>query len=327
MKIKKILLLVSMLAVMFSLAGCDESKEKPFEYDETDIVLHTMGSFITYSNIPEEYADYYLTDGNDYEKSAIKGIKQAQTTDNVGEFENYAVYADSVVDGTFTIDMVDGKIVNNDDSVSVTINNKAANRDVEITVKYIENADYYIMYNELSASINDNTVENALLNNYYTYGIDPNETIANSGCSSFEEFVELQKIQTLSQQGIYRYEPVEMVVSAVYSKSELMKQAGMNTLIGMGTVFVVLIFISFIISLFKYLPALFAKKPKIEVEKKAEPVKAAPVAEAPKAADENLVDDAELVAVIMAAIYAASGQAGAVSKDKLVVRSIKKVKR
>ena len=56
----------------------------------------------------------------------------------------------------------------------------------------------------------------------------------------------------------------EMVVSAVYSKAELMKQAGMNTLLGMGTVFVVLIFISFIISLFKFLPALFAKKPKIE---------------------------------------------------------------
>jgi sodium pump decarboxylase gamma subunit len=122
-----------------------------------------------------------------------------------------------------------------------------------------------------------------------------------------------------------------MVVNAVYSKSELMAQAGRNTLIGMGTVFVVLIFISFIISLFKYLPALFAKKPKIEPETK--PAAPAPIqTPAPAAkpvASENLMDDAELVAVITAAVYAASASegSGAVSRDKLIVRSIKRARR
>jgi hypothetical protein len=42
--------------------------------------------------------------------------------------------------------------------------------------------------------------------------------------------------------------------------------------------------------------------------------------------EEELVDDGELVAVITAAIMAANGGA-AVSADKLVVRSIKRVKR
>lgn len=306
MKIKKLLLLVSMLAVMFSLAGCDGEMEKPFEYDETEIVLHTMSSFLTYANISDVYADYYLTDGNDFEKSAIKGVKQAQDTDKVGAFEDYSDCSLALNMGTFNIDMVDAKIVNGEDYVSVTIINNAANRDVEVTVKYVENAEYYMEYNETIA--------------YYA---------AYYGMTEADAHIQLgyQIEEQLAYSGLYPFIPEEMVVSAVYSKAELMKQAGMNTLIGMGTVFVVLIFISFIISLFKYLPALFAKKPEVKVEpKKAEPAKAAPVA---VAKEENLANDAELVAVITAAIYAATGQAGsgAVSKDKLVVRSIKRVKR
>ena len=44
-----------------------------------------------------------------------------------------------------------------------------------------------------------------------------------------------------------------MTVDAQYSTGEILKKAGLNTLLGMGTVFMVLIFISLIISLFKYL--------------------------------------------------------------------------
>ncbi len=305
MKIKKLLLLVSMLAVMFSLAGCDEKYEKPFEYDEEEIVIHTMSSFLTYSNISDEYADYYLTAGNEFEQSAIKGINQAKTTDNVGEFDDYSSCAMAINNGTFDIDMVDAKIVNSKDSVMVTVINEAANRDVEISVKFIENAEYYMDYNEILAS------------NAAYYGIPEAEIEAQIGD---------QIAYQLSSEGIYPYEPVEMVVTAVYSTAELMKQAGLNTLIGMGTVFIVLIFISFIISLFKYLPALLAKKPKVEeipVKKEAAP--STPVA----VKEENLLNDAELVAVITAAIYAAAGQSGngAVSKDTLVVRSIKRVRR
>ena len=45
-------------------------------------------------------------------------------------------------------------------------------------------------------------------------------------------------------------------VNAQYGMSEILEKAGLNTLLGMGTVFVMLIFMSFIISLFKYVPAL-----------------------------------------------------------------------
>ena len=54
---------------------------------------------------------------------------------------------------------------------------------------------------------------------------------------------------------------------------------------------------------------------------------AAPVAK-PAPVVEELVDDSELVAVIMAAIYASMASEGkAVSKDGLVVRSIRRSRR
>ena len=110
-----------------------------------------------------------------------------------------------------------------------------------------------------------------------------------------------------------------MDVSAHYSTGEILKKAGLNTVLGMGTVFVVLIFISFIIYLLGYIPKLqekLANKDKKVEEKKEAPVQAAP---APAAAAE---DDAELVAVIAAAIAAAEGT----STDGFVVRSIKRRK-
>ena len=109
------------------------------------------------------------------------------------------------------------------------------------------------------------------------------------------------------------------------------EQALLNTLMGMGTVFAVLIFISFLISLFKYIPSIerALKNRSSKKEKKAaqeeRPAPKRPILEE-VVEEEELVDDGELVAVITAAIMAANGGA-AVSADKLVVRSIKRVKR
>ncbi len=106
-----------------------------------------------------------------------------------------------------------------------------------------------------------------------------------------------------------------------------MAKAGLNTLIGMGTVFVVLILISFIISLFGYIPKIQAafskKKASTEEAPKAAPAPAAP---APAVAEEvvDYSDDLELVAVIAAAIAAYEGET---TTDGFVVRSIRKVNR
>lgn len=323
---KKFLLVVSMLTVMLSLSGCGEELDKPFEYDEQQIVLDTMSAFEQYKNVSDEFADYYLNDGDEFTKSAVKGIKQAENNDKVGEFEDFSQYinvAEPVPADKYTI-------VNSADSVSVTVVNSAQNRDVEITVKFVENPTYYMEYDKLASTISVEGFRQELA----MYGWDEQEYLDAYGFSSAEEVVDMALSSIdyeLQSEGILPYTAEEMVVSAVYSKSELMASAGRNTLIGMGTVFVVLIFISFIISLFKFLPALFAKKPKLEIEKPSEAAKTQekPVTKETAASnDDDLMNDAELVAVITAAIYAASGSAaGATSKDKLIVRSIRRARR
>ena len=101
-------------------------------------------------------------------------------------------------------------------------------------------------------------------------------------------------------------------VNAEFSTGEILKKAGLNTLLGMGTVFAVLIFISIIISLFKFIPS-GNKKPA-----QAAPVKAETVPVVEETVEET--DDLELIAVISAAIAAAEGT----STDGFVVRSIRR---
>lgn len=108
-----------------------------------------------------------------------------------------------------------------------------------------------------------------------------------------------------------------------YTIGEILQKAAMNTILGMGTVFIVLIFISLVISCFNFIPAIqakFGKKKKEEELSKPAPVKtaAAPAPAAP--AEEELVDDGELVAAITAAICAYQGT----SSDGFVVRSIRR---
>lgn len=128
------------------------------------------------------------------------------------------------------------------------------------------------------------------------------------------------------------YELTQIVVSAQYTMGELLQMAGMNTLMGMGVVFLALIFISLIISLFKFLPGSGAKQQKAKEEAKKAAAENAAIAKQNTAAipsvSENLMDNKELVAVITAAIYAANANGPAiVSSDKLVVRSIKRASR
>lgn len=102
-------------------------------------------------------------------------------------------------------------------------------------------------------------------------------------------------------------------VEVYKSLGDKMAKAGLNTVLSMAIVFAVLIFIAIIIAQFKHIGNFQNGAKKEEV--KAEPVvEAAPVVE-----EENLVDDLELVAVITAAIAAASETESA---DGLVIRSI-----
>ena len=331
MKMRKIVLIVSVLAGLLSLSGCSgDKKEKPFDYDDTTVAIRTMDLFKQYVGVPDTAKEHYMKAGSDFEKSAIKGIDQAVNTDKVGEFEDYTNYYQAIDMGLFDIKTVGYEVEEGNNYISASIVNKAQNRDVKITVKYEEDSSFYIEYDKMAIEVQNLLAQ---ISSMGSDGYTPEMFFSQYGYTgeeSLDEWIPYFIETQLEAQGIYRLSPREMVVTAVYSKGELMAQAGRNTIIGMGTVFVVLIFISFIISLFKYLPALFAPKPK-KPEPKTESVKpvATSVSESKPIANENLIDDKELVAVITAAVYAASSASngGAISKDKLIVRSIRRANR
>lgn len=112
-----------------------------------------------------------------------------------------------------------------------------------------------------------------------------------------------------------------MTYSVQYSLAANMQRAGMNTLMGIGIVFLMLLFLSFVIGLFKYIEKFqnVGKKKAAEEAPKAEEAPAPAIAQS-EAADEDFADDLELVAVISAAIAAYENTSG----DSFVVRSIKK---
>ncbi len=107
------------------------------------------------------------------------------------------------------------------------------------------------------------------------------------------------------------------------SMGALMGKAALNTLIGMGTVFIVLILISLIISCFRFInkaqDAAAKKKAAAGANGGEAAGSGAVEAAAQTAVDET--DDLELAAVIAAAIAASEGAASA---DGFVVRSIRR---
>lgn len=113
-----------------------------------------------------------------------------------------------------------------------------------------------------------------------------------------------------------KYELEGCAINPDFTVGEKLSKAGMNTLIGLGFVFIVLIFISWIISLLKNVNR-FGKKAEEQKQTTSEPIVA-------EEEDEELVGDEELVAVIAAAVAAYEGTA---EPSDLVVRSIKKIRR
>ncbi len=108
--------------------------------------------------------------------------------------------------------------------------------------------------------------------------------------------------------------------NVTYTFGEMMTKAALNTLMGMGTVFAVLIIIIILISCFSFIPKIQAM---FSGEKKEDDTAKKAVEQIIKSeeAAEDLTNDAELVAVIAAAIAAYEGSASA---DGYVVRSLKR---
>ena len=107
-------------------------------------------------------------------------------------------------------------------------------------------------------------------------------------------------------------------VNLVYSTGEIMKKAGLNTLMGIGTVFIILILISLLIKCFAVIPKI---QEKLAADKEAPVVASPETLEQVRAEELSDYDDGELIAVIAAAIAASTGT----STDSFVVRSIRRM--
>jgi sodium pump decarboxylase gamma subunit len=122
---------------------------------------------------------------------------------------------------------------------------------------------------------------------------------------------------------------VSIATNVEYTFGELMQQAGLNTLLGMGTTFAVLILLSLIIALFGRLLTSAGRKKTEEADKKdkeAAAQRAAAPAAAPAAPAAS--DDGQLIAVIAAAIAAyRAGAEPMAAPDDFVVRKIRRIRR
>lgn len=111
-----------------------------------------------------------------------------------------------------------------------------------------------------------------------------------------------------------------IALEAQYTFGEKMQKALLNTVMGMGTVFVVLIIIICVISMFGIINKIQTGNAKKKEAAPAPAAVAAPAAPAPAAAQPEPQDDLALIAVITAAIAAMENT----SPDGLVVRSIRR---
>ncbi len=101
-----------------------------------------------------------------------------------------------------------------------------------------------------------------------------------------------------------------------------MEKAGLNTLLGMGAVFVVLIIVSRIISCFKFIESAQNSATKGSNKKPEKSMEHA-VAQIVENEEQGATFDYELTAVIAAAIAASEGAA---TTDGYVVRSIRRIR-
>ena len=115
---------------------------------------------------------------------------------------------------------------------------------------------------------------------------------------------------------------LSIATNVTYTFGETMTKAALNTLMGMGTVFAVLILIIALISCFSFIPKIQAAFSGKKEEKTVTETKVVQqIVKNEEVAYEDVTDDTELVAVIAAAIAAYEGSGSA---SGYVVRSLKR---
>lgn len=306
MKMKKIVLLFSMIAVLFSLTGCSDGQEKlDFEYDNINITYNALYQSYEFQNATDAYRALLENSENELASVLIGGVSNFDTVEQeCGEFVGYRLKDGS----SDTVDFA--ALQSQDDAVYYAaleaVNLLVANVDVTIE----ESGNTVIL--KIPAEYEKRDV-------IYTYIYEKNPAY-----DYYEEFY---------GESVPSFQIKEVTAAPDYSMGEKMSKAAMNTLMGMGTVFIVLIFIAFVIGQFEKINKASVaianwwenRKNKNSVTESEEASQTESVPVVAPIAVANPMDDSQLVAVITAAVVAASTATG--GTDKLIVRSIRKAKR
>ena len=302
MKMKKIVLLFSMIAVLFSVTGCSDGQGTvEFEYDNTNIIYSTVTNAYELENISDAYRAYLADSEEEMAEILLTGVSNFDNAKSeCGSFEGYRAK-----DGS---------------SISFDLNKLNTQDETEYVEAQTE------LYNFLS--LVDATIEEKGTNVVVTMtAVYEKRDVVYSFV--YEENPAAAYSYQLTGQSVSTFQVKEITATPEYTLGEKMSKAAANTLMGMGTVFIVLIFISFIIAQFEKINKIgvaignwWANRKNKEEVAEPEVAVAAPVVVAPVV---NPMDDTQLVAVITAAVTAANSAAG--GSDKLIVRSIRKAKR
>lgn len=310
MKMKKIFLLFSMITVFFSLTACSSGQEEvTFRYEDKKIINSAIYQAYQFQNVSDSYRAYLQDSEEERAEVLLAGISNFDSAaKDCGEFKGYRSKDDgSSIMFDFSMlyaqdaDQEQLKELLNEflDLVDAEIEEEGSNVIVTLTAVYDQrDVTYNFVFEENPA---------------YAYAYD------------------------LYQQNVDPYQMKEVTVTPDYTFTEKMGTAGANTLMGMGTVFIVLIFISLIIGQFERLDKVITKvgirfadrKSNLKDKRKANDAGVSgEITSLPAASTDvtvNPMEDTQLVAVITAAVTAANADLG--GSDQLVVRSIRKAKR
>lgn len=310
MKIKKIVLLLSVLVFTFSITACSDGQEK-VDFNYTDISILNNSVYLTYNFSQIDEASKIIinnTEGQEVLQTAIANFETAN--EECGELLGFCAKDGSTISLATVLESSQSDEAYQQCLMDIDCEIEEDGANVRATI--------IAVYEDRNAEMS------------FVYEAAPAQT----------------SVDETTGQIIVPFQIAELTVSPIYTFGEKMAKAGMNTLMGMGTVFVILIFISVIIAQFeKISKVIMAASDKVSnivvnMKEKRAAKKAASEAAiengeasdtespaAPIPPTENLMNDSQLVAVITAAIMAAQGAGGSAGSDGLIVRSIKKAKR
>ncbi len=302
LRLKAILLALGLTVSAFSMGVCAE--------EETDAAEQVTEAAETEAAEDAEAAEEDSEDAED--ETAAEGETEAETEESMTAEEYYSQLIDNYLAqiDTWTDEQVDS-YMESEDSVTALI---AYNWN---TVKS-ELGDYVEVTGITDVQSSADGYGGTIIATADYEGVSKGGTVT----------VTLAYEYTYSSTyGQYVMNLTDLTWDVDYTLGVMMQKAAMNTLMGICIVFLMLAFLSFLISKIHFIPeALEARKKGKEEPAPAPKPVAAPAPVVEEAVEVNPADDLELIAVIAAAIAAAREEDSTVNTgDAYVVRSIKKV--